>query len=133
MRSDMAVAVRGAQGVLIAASAGGGVAGQQLERAELTRIVTGLQKLAVLDIISTTDWINLSARQGIRIQGGGSELVLSAAGIEGYTAGALVMHASEHQFQGACGKQAKFPGATVCPTQTAAAAQAGSAAVGVKP
>lgn len=252
LRSDLAVAVRGAQGVLIAASGGGGVSGKQLERAELTHIVAGLQKLAdqlsalaqrcageaphgtelqqlagkvrqlhdggmeivaiegpmgvalgsgqgllvgaatdvdiassgdtrvsaggkavihaatslglfanqhdllataasgkvqvqaqndamtllakkVLDIISTTDWINLSARQGIRIHGGGSELVLSAAGIEGYTAGTLVMHASEHQFRGACGKEAKFPGATVCPTQTAAAAQAGSAAVGVKP
>jgi type VI secretion system secreted protein VgrG len=248
LRSEMAVAVRGAEGVLISASTGGGTAGKQLERSELIRIVGGLQKLAeqlsklaeryaeeaphgpelvqlaekiselheggmqlvaidgpmgvtvtsgqnlllgsvtdvdiasggdtcistagsgafraalslgifanqgdvkltaasgkvqvqaqnnammllakkVLEIMSTTDWINITAKQGVRINGGGTELVLSADGIKGYTSGKHEMHASDHQTMGASSKAAKFPGSKVCPTQTAGAAQSGGAAV----
>jgi type VI secretion system secreted protein VgrG len=51
----------------------------------------------VLDIISTNDWINIRARQGIRISGGGSEVVIDAQGIKGFTNGSHEMHASLHE------------------------------------
>jgi type VI secretion system secreted protein VgrG len=83
----------------------------------------------VLEIMSTTDWINITAKKGIRINGGGSELVLSADGIKGYTSGKHEMHAADHQTMGASSKEVQFPGAIVCPTRTASAAQSGGAAV----
>ncbi|MYN17111.1 type VI secretion system tip protein VgrG [Rugamonas sp. FT107W] len=248
LRTDMAVAVRGAGGVLVTASAGGGVVGKQLERGELTRIVSGLQQITeqlsklaeryateephgpelsqlaekvrelecggvqlvavdgpmgvsvtsgqslllgaatdidiassgdthissagrgtlhtarglglfanqgdvkvtaasgkvemqaqnsmmlllakkVLEIMSTTDWINITAKQGVRINGGGTELVLSADGIKGYTSGKHEMHAADHQTMGASSKEVQFPGSKVCPMQTAGAAQSGGATV----
>ncbi|WP_167759713.1 DUF2345 domain-containing protein [Massilia horti] len=51
----------------------------------------------VLEIISTTDWINIKARQGVRIYGGGSELQVSAEGIFGYTTGNSHIYAADHQ------------------------------------
>lgn len=51
----------------------------------------------VLDLISTTDWINIKAKTGVRIYGGGSELEISAAGIKGYTGGKHEMYAADHQ------------------------------------
>lgn len=51
----------------------------------------------VMELISTSDWINIKARQGVRIYGGGSELEISAAGIKGYTTGKHEMHAADHQ------------------------------------
>ena len=51
----------------------------------------------VLELISTTDWINLKANKGVRIYGGGSELEISAAGIKGYTPGKHEMYAADHQ------------------------------------
>jgi type VI secretion system secreted protein VgrG len=51
----------------------------------------------VLEIISTTGWINLKAKEGIRLNGGGTELVLSAAGIKGMTGGDSHFHAADHQ------------------------------------
>lgn len=51
----------------------------------------------VMELISTTDWINIKARQGVRINGGGSELEISAAGIKGYTTGKHEMYAADHQ------------------------------------
>jgi type VI secretion system secreted protein VgrG len=83
----------------------------------------------VLEIMSTTDWINITAKKGVRINGGGTELVLSAEGIKGYTSGKHEMHASDHQTMGGSSKEATFPGSKVCPTQTASAAQSGSATV----
>jgi len=50
----------------------------------------------VLDIISTTDWITIKAKQGVRINGGGTELVLSADGIKGYTSGTHEINATKH-------------------------------------
>jgi type VI secretion system secreted protein VgrG len=248
LRSEMAVALRGAAGVLITASPGGGTTGKQLERGELNRVVSGLQKLSeqlstlaeryaaeqphgpelvdlaeriselheggmqlvaidgpmgvamtsgqnlllgavtdidivssadtylsaggsgawrvarslgffanqgdvkitaasakvevqaqnsamtllakkVIEIMSTTDWINITAKQGVRISGGGSELVISADGIKGYTSGKHEMHAADHQTMGASSKEVQFPGSKVCPTRTASAAQSGGAAV----
>jgi type VI secretion system secreted protein VgrG len=248
LRSEMAVALRGAAGVLITASPGGGTTGKQLERGELNRVVSGLQKLSeqlstlaeryaaeqphgpelvdlaeriselhegglqlvaidgpmgvamtsgqnlllgavtdidivssadtylsaggsgawrvarslgffanqgdvkitaasakvevqaqnsamtllakkVIEIMSTTDWINITAKQGVRINGGGSELVISADGIKGYTSGKHEIHAADHQTMGASSKEVQFPGSKVCPTRTASAAQSGGAAV----
>ena len=51
----------------------------------------------VMELISTTDWINIKAKQGVRIYGGGSELEISAAGIKGYTNGKHEMYAADHQ------------------------------------
>ncbi len=255
LRSDHAVAVRGAQGVLISADAGGGVHGPQLERGELVRLADGMSKLAdqlsklaaqhaldaaggvelaqlidkvrqlhrgsnvepsgaggepivavtgpagvvmasaqnvavgahahvdmvsggdtrlsaagstfvraahslslfahqdgmkltaasgkvqaqaqddgmellakkVLDIISTTDWINLKAKQGVRINGGGSELVISADGIQGYTSGKSHMYAADHQTFGPKSVPVQFAGFKLCPSLSGDAAQSGRA------
>jgi type VI secretion system secreted protein VgrG len=64
----------------------------------------------VLDIISTTDWINLKAKKGVRINGGGSELVISADGIKGYTPGGHEMHAANHQTFPPQNRPIQFPG-----------------------
>ena len=248
LRSDHSVAIRGSEGVLITADAGGGAAGKQLDRAELTRLSEGMKKLTeqlsklaqkftqerprnselgelveaiqqleetgsrivalngpagiaissgshvligaaaeidmvssadthlssggktivlsatgtslfanqgdmkinavsgkvqiqaqnealqmlankVIEIISTTEWINISARKGVRLNGGGSELVLSAEGIKGYTDGKHEMHAADHQTMGASGRKAEFPGSTTCATRAAGAAQGGESSV----
>jgi type VI secretion system secreted protein VgrG len=83
----------------------------------------------VLDIISTTGWINLKAKEGIRLNGGGTELVLSAEGIKGFTTGVSHVHAADHQTMGPESVAVQFPGAKVCPSRTASAAQSGGAAV----
>lgn len=83
----------------------------------------------VLDIISTTGWINLKAKEGIRLNAGGTELVLNADGITGCTNGVSHIHAADHQTMGPKAVPVKFPGAQVCGTRTAGAAQAGAAAV----
>jgi type VI secretion system VgrG family protein len=51
----------------------------------------------VVEIISNTDWINLKAKQGIRLNGGGSQLEISAAGIVGHTGCVFQMHAADPQ------------------------------------
>lgn len=51
----------------------------------------------VLELISTTDWINIKAKQGVRISGGGAEIEISAVGIKGYTPGKHEMYAADHQ------------------------------------
>ncbi|WP_332855495.1 type VI secretion system Vgr family protein [Duganella sp. S19_KUP01_CR8] len=58
-----------------------------------------LQVLAkkVVEIISNTDWITIKAKKGVRLNGGGTELELSAAGIKGYTSGKHEMYAADHQ------------------------------------
>jgi type VI secretion system secreted protein VgrG len=62
----------------------------------------GMELLAkhVLDIISAGDWINITAKQGVRICAGGSEFVLDAQGIKGRSSSNFEMHANEHQFLG---------------------------------
>jgi uncharacterized protein (DUF2345 family) len=54
----------------------------------------------VIEIMSTGDWINLKAKEGIRINGGGSELEISANGIIGFTEGKFHVHAADHQTPG---------------------------------
>jgi len=86
----------------------------------------------VLAIISTTDWINITAKQGVRINGGGSELVINADGIKGYTRGKSEMYAADHQTFKGRGVTAEFPGVEVCEQQAAGASQSGAATVPVK-
>lgn len=64
----------------------------------------------VLQLISSTDWINIKAREGVRIYGGGSELEISANGIKGYTGGKHEMHAADHQTFPKQSREAQFPG-----------------------
>jgi type VI secretion system secreted protein VgrG len=51
----------------------------------------------VVEIISNTDWITIKAKKGVRLNGGGTELELSAGGIKGYTSGKHEMYAADHQ------------------------------------
>nr|WP_176648987.1 type VI secretion system Vgr family protein [Duganella sp. SG902] len=71
-----------------------------------------LQVLAkkVVEIISNTDWITIKAKKGVRINGGGTELELSAGGIKGYTSGKHEMHASSHQTFPGQSRSVSFPG-----------------------
>ena len=50
----------------------------------------------VVDIISKADWINLTGQQGIRLNGGGSVIEISKAGITGFTGGQYMVHAATH-------------------------------------
>ncbi|BEV16754.1 type VI secretion system tip protein VgrG [Herbaspirillum sp. DW155] len=99
-------------------------------RVEIQAQNDGMEILAqkVVDIISTRDWINLKAKKGIRLNGGGSELVI-AEGITGFTQGAHHVHAADHQTLGPQAKPAEFPGAQLCPSRASGAAQSGSASV----
>ncbi|WP_207002497.1 type VI secretion system Vgr family protein [Trinickia mobilis] len=63
----------------------------------------------VVEIMSTTDWINLKAKQGVRINGGGSELEISEKGIFGFTDGPHVIHAADHQTPGPETRPQNFP------------------------
>ncbi|WP_051971574.1 type VI secretion system Vgr family protein [Massilia sp. 9096] len=63
----------------------------------------------VMELISTTDWINIRARQGVRIYGGGSELTISADGIIGKTAGKSHVYAADHQTFAKQAPQTQFP------------------------
>ena len=57
----------------------------------------------VVELISATDWINLNAKQGIRLNGGGTELEISARGILGFTEGKFLVHADSHATDGPVG------------------------------
>uniref|UniRef100_UPI001CC63EB5 DUF2345 domain-containing protein n=1 Tax=Burkholderia diffusa TaxID=488732 RepID=UPI001CC63EB5 len=50
----------------------------------------------VLELMSITDWINLTAKQGIRLNGCGTELEISPKGILGFTDGQFLVHADDH-------------------------------------
>ncbi|NUT61053.1 type VI secretion system Vgr family protein [Herbaspirillum sp. C9C3] len=99
-------------------------------RVEIQAQNDGMEILAqkVVDIISTRDWINLKAKKGIRLNGGGSELVI-AEGITGFTQGAHHIHAADHQTLGPQARPAEFPGSRLCPSRASGAAQSGSASV----
>ncbi len=62
----------------------------------------------VIEIISNSDWINLKAKKGVRINGGGTEIELSAAGIKGYTSGKHHIYAGDHQTFPGQSKPASF-------------------------
>lgn len=63
----------------------------------------------VMELISTTDWINIKARQGICFYGGGSELRISADGIVGRTTGKNHFYAADHQTFAKQASQTQFP------------------------
>ncbi|WP_375508231.1 type VI secretion system Vgr family protein [uncultured Caballeronia sp.] len=63
----------------------------------------------VVEIMSMTDWINLKANQGIRLNGGGTELEISAKGILGFTDGQFLVHASDHGTPGPQSMPVQFP------------------------
>ena len=56
----------------------------------------------VLEIISTTDWINLKAKKGIRLQGAHSELIIGDVqdGIVGHTPGVFHVYSADPQMLG---------------------------------
>lgn len=83
----------------------------------------------VLSLISTTDWINLTAKQGIRLTAGNSKFEVSQAGIIGYTPGANTLHAASHDTVGPQSVPAKFPGSDLCAPVASGAAQTGQASV----
>lgn len=83
----------------------------------------------VVSIISTSDWINITAKQGIKLNAGNSQLVISAEGINGFTPGGNQFHAASHGTMGPQSIPAKFPGSDLCSSLTASAGQAGSASV----
>ncbi|WP_296224474.1 DUF2345 domain-containing protein, partial [Ralstonia sp. UBA689] len=63
----------------------------------------------VLKLMSTKDWIDAKAKQGIRLNGGGSVVEISAEGVVVYTAGKHEVHAASHQTLGPQSKGAGFP------------------------
>ena len=85
----------------------------------------------VVAIISTTDWITLTAKQGIRLNAGNSELVIDANGINGKTPGANVIHAAAHQTVGPQNVPTVFPNVpdTFCERCLEIAAGSGNALV----
>lgn len=82
-----------------------------------------------MDIVSTTDWVNIKAKQGVRIHGGSSEIEISASGIKVYTSGTHESHASEHRFEGPESRQTDFPGFKACPSEAQTAASAGKSTI----
>ena len=121
--------LRSAQGLRLFANQGGVRAVAAVGKVELKSNLDAIEIVAkkVVELISTADWINLKAKQGIRLHGGGSELVLSSEGIKGYTSGKSEMHASDHQTMKGKSMKADFPGANGCEKQAGSAAQSGSA------
>jgi type VI secretion system secreted protein VgrG len=91
--------IRAANGLSLFANEGGAKLTTVAGKVQVQAQSDGLELLAkrVLDIISTSDWINIRAQQGIRISSGGSEVVIDAQGIRGYTNGKHEMHAGVHQ------------------------------------
>lgn len=83
----------------------------------------------VVAIISTTDWINITAKQGIRLNAGNSELVIDANGINGKTPGSNVIYAASHSTMGPESVPAQFPGNDLCEKVASGAAQSGQASV----
>jgi len=63
----------------------------------------------VVELISTTDWINIKARKGVCIYGGGSELKISAEGIIGRTPGKSHVYAADHQTFAKQAPDVQFP------------------------
>jgi len=63
----------------------------------------------VMELISATDWINIKARKGICIYGGGSELRISADGIIGKTTGNHYIYAADHQTFSKQATEVQFP------------------------
>lgn len=102
MGSTGATSIRAADGLSLFASEGGAKVIAAAGKVQVLAQSDGMELLAkrVLDIISTSDWINIRAQQGVRICAGGSEIVINGQGIRGCTNGTHEMHASVHQTLG---------------------------------
>jgi type VI secretion system secreted protein VgrG len=92
-------ATRAAQGISVFANDGGmkHIAARGDFRTEAQDGAIELLAKKVMELISTTDWINIKARKGVCIYGGGSELKISADGIIGKTTGKNYVYAADHQ------------------------------------
>ncbi|MYM36807.1 type VI secretion system tip protein VgrG [Duganella sp. FT94W] len=99
LTSGETTVVRSAQAMSLFANEGGVKVTAASGKVDLQAQDDQLQILArkVVEIISNTDWITLKAKKGVRLNGGGTELELSAGGIRGYTSGKHEMHAADHQ------------------------------------
>lgn len=99
LSSGDTTSVRAAQGMSFFANEGGlkatAASGQVMIKAHDDQMTLLAKK--VLELISTTDWITIKAKKGVRINGGGTELELSASGIKGYTDGKHEIYAKDHQ------------------------------------
>lgn len=104
-------AVRATQGVSVFTNDGGikHTAARGDVQAEAQDGVINLIAKKVMELISNTDWINIKARQGVRIYGGGSELKISAEGIVGNTTGNSHMYAADHQTFAKKASEVQFP------------------------
>jgi type VI secretion system secreted protein VgrG len=102
MGSAGATSIRAADGLSLFANEGGVKVIAAAGKVQVQAQSDGVELLAkrVLDIISTSDWINIRAQKGVRICAGGSEIVIDAQGIRGCTNGTHEMHASAHQTLG---------------------------------
>ncbi len=85
----------------------------------------------VLRLMSTKDWVEILAKQGIRLNGGGSVVEISPEGVFVYTKGQHLVHAADHQGLGPMNKPLAFPGRPTefCERCFRMAAQSGSAIV----
>jgi len=112
LTSGETTAVRSAQAMSLFANEGGIKVTAASGKVDLQAQDDQLQILArkVIEIISNTDWITLKAKKGVRLNGGGTELELSAGGIRGYTSGKHEMYAADHQTFPGQSRQASFAG-----------------------
>lgn len=110
LSSGDTTSVRAAQGVSLFANEGGlkatAASGPVMVQANEGQMTLLARK--VLEIISSTDWITIKAKKGVRINGGGTQLELSASGIKGYTDGKHEMHAQDHQTFSAQARPTEF-------------------------
>ena len=110
LSSGETTSLRAAQGLSLFANEGGlkatAASGQVMIKAHDDQMMLLAKK--VLEIISTTDWITIKAKKGVRINGGGTELELSASGIKGYTDGKHEVYAKDHQTFAAKARPTEF-------------------------
>lgn len=103
--------VRAAQGVSVFANDGGmkHIAARGNIQTEAQDGTIELLAKKVMELISTTDWINIKARKGVCLYGGGSELKISEEGIIGSTTGNSHIYAADHQTFPKRAQQTQFP------------------------
>ena len=103
--------VRAAKGISVFTNDGGikHIAARGDIQTEAQDGVVNLLAQKVMELISNTDWINIKARKGVRIYGGGSELKISAEGIIGNTTGNSHMYAADHQTFAKKASEVQFP------------------------
>lgn len=103
--------LRAAQGVSVFTNDGGmkHIAARGNLQTEAQDGTIELLAKKVMELISTTDWINIKARKGVCIYGGGSELKISEEGIIGSTTGSSHIYAADHQTFPKRAQRTQFP------------------------